>query len=137
MGEEKAISLRRPYAEQSTIVLGFLGDVSNAFTQSDVHYGHLKNPGGKPAHFCMKSEGHRWAQFLYQGMYIQGIIDSKRTETFAKEPTLAELLRELKSAAVSYHKRVHWFFSYVCNGKSSVFWVLCCGITCKWVLFLA
>ena len=31
-------------------------------------------------------------------------------------------------------KEVHWFFSYVCNGKFAVFWVLCCGITCKWVL---
>ena len=29
------------------------------------------------------------------------------------------------------NKKVHWFFSYVCNGKFSVFWVLYCGITCK------
>ena len=31
-------------------------------------------------------------------------------------------------------KKVHWFFSHVCNGKFAAFWVLCCGITCKWVL---
>ena len=32
-------------------------------------------------------------------------------------------------------KYVHQFFSYICNGKFAVFWVLCCGITCKQVLF--
>ena len=56
-------------------------------------------------------------------------------ETFAKEPKLAKLLRELKPTLVSYNKIVHWFFSYVCNGKFAVFWVFFCGITCKWVLF--
>ena len=33
------------------------------------------------------------------------------------------------------NKKVHWFFSYVCNGKFAVCWVLCCRITCKRVLF--
>ena len=56
-------------------------------------------------------------------------------ETFAKEPKLAKLLQELKSTLVLYHKNVRWFFSHVCNGKFAAFWVLCCGITCKWVLF--
>ena len=32
-------------------------------------------------------------------------------------------------------KKVHWFLSYVCNGKFAVCWVLCCGITARWVLF--
>ena len=56
-------------------------------------------------------------------------------ETFAKESELAKLLQRLKSTPELNNKKVHWFFSYVCNGKSAVFWVLCCGITCKWVLF--
>ena len=38
-------------------------------------------------------------------MLNQGIIDCKRTETFAKEPTLAKLLRELKPTLVSYNKK--------------------------------
>ena len=33
------------------------------------------------------------------------------------------------------NKKIHRFFSYVCNGKFAVFWVLCCGMTCKRVLF--
>ena len=56
-----------------------------------------------------------------------GIINCKGTETFAKEPKLANLLWELK--------KVHWFLSYVCNGKFAAFWVLFCRINCKWVLF--
>ena len=56
------------------------------------------------------------------------------TKTFAKEPRFAKLLRGLKSTPVSYKKKVHWFFTHVCNCKFAVLWVLCCGITCKWVL---
>ena len=44
--------------------------------------------------------------------FHQGVIDPTGTETFAKEPKFARLLRELK------------FFSYVCNRKFVVFWVL-------------
>ena len=36
-------------------------------------------------------------------MIEQGIIDSTETETFAKEPKLGKLLRELKSMSVRYH----------------------------------
>ena len=57
------------------------------------------------------------------------------TETFAKEPEFAQLLRRLKSTPVLNNKKSSLVFSYVCNGKFSVFWVLYCGITCKWVLF--
>ena len=32
-------------------------------------------------------------------------------------------------------KKVYCFFLHVCKGKFAVFWVLCCGITCNWVLF--
>ena len=28
-------------------------------------------------------------------------------------------------------KKVRWFVSHVCNGNFVVFWVLCCGKTCK------
>ena len=56
-------------------------------------------------------------------------------ETFAKEPGFAKLLRRLKSTPVLNNKKVHWFFSYVCNCKFAVFWVLYCGMTYKWVLF--
>ena len=65
----------------------------------------------------------------------QGIIDPKGTETFAKEPVLAKLLGQLKLTAVSYKKKKErGFFSHIYNGKFAVFLVLCCGITCKWVL---
>ena len=66
---------------------------------------------------------------------IQGIINPTGMETFAKEPKLTKLLRELKSTPLLYNKKVHWFFSHVCNGNFAVFGVLCYGITCKWVLF--
>ena len=33
-------------------------------------------------------------------------------------------------------EKVHRFFWYVCNHKFVVYWVLRCGTTCKWVLFL-
>ena len=45
-------------------------------------------------------------------------------KTFAKEPMLANLLRELK-----YYKKRHWVFTYVFNPKLVVFRVLCCGTT--------
>ena len=51
----------------------------------------------------------------------QGIIDSTGTVTFAKEPKLAKLLRELKFTPVSYNKKVRWFFSHVCKGEFAVF----------------
>ena len=35
----------------------------------------------------------------------QGIIDPTGTETFAKEPKLAKLLRELESTLVLYNKK--------------------------------
>ena len=35
----------------------------------------------------------------------QGIINCKGTETFAKEPKLTKLLRELKPTPVSYNKK--------------------------------
>ena len=56
-------------------------------------------------------------------------------ETFAKESELAKLLQRLKSTPELNNKKVHWFFSYVCNGKFAVFWVLYCGITAKRALF--
>ena len=36
---------------------------------------------------------------------MQGIINCKGTETFAKEPNLAKLLRELKQTPVSYNEK--------------------------------
>ena len=74
-------------------------------------------------------------QLLLHSAYVPGIIDPTETEYFAKEPKLAKLLRELKSTPVLYNKKARWFFSHVCNEKFAVFWVLCCGINCKWVLF--
>ena len=56
-------------------------------------------------------------------------------ETFAKEPEFAKLLRRLKSVPAFNNKKSLLFFLYVCKGKFAVFWVLYCGITCKWVLF--
>ena len=66
---------------------------------------------------------------------MQKIIDPTGTETSAKKPKIVKLLRELKSTPVSHNKKVHWFFSHVCNGKFAVLQLLCCGMTCKWVLF--
>ena len=65
----------------------------------------------------------------------QGIINMNRNGDFCKGTELAKLLQRLKSTLELNNKKVHWFFSYVCNGKSAVFWVLCCGITCKRALF--
>ena len=50
-------------------------------------------------------------------------------EAFAKEPELA------KTKVDARVKKVRWFFSYGCNCKFAVFWVLYYGITCKRVLF--
>ena len=66
---------------------------------------------------------------------LQGIINCKGTKTFAKEPKLAKLLRELKPTLVSYNKKIPLVLSHVCNDKFSAFWMLFCGMTCKWVLF--
>ena len=52
----------------------------------------------------------------YKTNFDQGIIVSKEAGNFAKESQLAKLFRKLK-----YHKKVYWFFSYVCNAKFSVF----------------
>ena len=65
----------------------------------------------------------------------QGIKNCKRTETFAKEPKLAKLLRGLSRRSRRTTRKLHWFFSHVCNCKFAAFWVLFCGVTCKWVLF--
>ena len=52
----------------------------------------------------------------------QGIINWTGTETFAKEPNLAKLLRGLKLTPPRCTiKKVPWFLSYVCNGKRGVF----------------
>ena len=66
--------------------------------------------------------------------FNQGIINPTGSETFAQEPGLAKLFRELKLTTVSYNKERR-FFSHVCYGKFAVFLALCCRITCKWVLF--
>ena len=56
-------------------------------------------------------------------------------ETFAKNPMLAKLLRELKLTPVWYHKKSA-VFSLVClQLQFVVFPVLCCGTICKWVFF--
>ena len=75
-----------------------------------------------------------WGQLCNISSLKQGIIDSTGTKTFVKEAKLGKLLRELKSTPMSYHKKIHWLFSHVCNGKFAVFLVFCCGITCKWCL---
>ena len=55
-------------------------------------------------------------------LYGQGIIDLTETETFVKDPKLANLLRELKSTPMSCNeKKKCWFFLQVCNGKFAVF----------------
>ena len=68
-------------------------------------------------------------QLSIVNLFSQGIIDWTGTETFAREPKLAKLLRELKWVPVLHNKKVHWFLSHVCNGKFAVFRVLFCGIT--------
>ena len=52
---------------------------------------------------------------------IQGIMHSTETETFAKEPKLVQLLRELKSPPALCNKKVYWFFLYVCSAKFAAF----------------
>ena len=44
-------------------------------------------------------------------LLTQGIINCKGTETFAKEPKLAKLLRKLKMTLVSYNKKQSTGFS--------------------------
>ena len=65
----------------------------------------------------------------------QGIIDWSGRKKFAKEPELANFLQDLKLTLLLHNEKVHWFFSHVRNGEFAVFWVLCCEVTCKWVLF--
>ena len=65
----------------------------------------------------------------------QRIINFKGMETFAKKPRFLKLLRELNPTPVSYNKKSPLFLLHVCDDKFAAFWVLCCGITCKWVLF--
>ena len=54
-------------------------------------------------------------QYLHQGN-----INCKGTVTFANEPKLEKLLRELKPMPDLYYKKM----SHVCNGKFAAFWVL-------------
>ena len=62
----------------------------------------------------------------------QGIINMNRNGNFCKGTWVSEVIAETKVRRPCWTmKKVHWFFSHVCNGKFSVFWVLCCGITCK------
>ena len=53
---------------------------------------------------------------------VQGIIDFTAMETFSKELKLAKLLRKPMLTPVWHHKKVHWFFSYVCKPKFARFW---------------
>ena len=55
--------------------------------------------------------------FFFTHLSQQGIIDWTETETFAMEPKSAKLLRKQRLTPVRCHKKVHWFFSYVCNRK--------------------
>ena len=47
---------------------------------------------------------------------------------FAKEPKLVKLFRGLNSMPIVLcHKKVHFFFSYVCNAKFAKFWCFAVG----------
>ena len=39
------------------------------------------------------------------------------------------------SAPASDNLKNRWFFKYIANAPLAVFWIFCCGITCKWMLF--
>ena len=59
-----------------------------------------------------------------------------RNGNFCKGTRVSKVIAETKDDAhVGQQKKFTGFFSYVCNGKFAVIWVLCCGITCKWVLY--
>ena len=50
------------------------------------------------------------------------IIVSTETETFANKSQLVKLFRELKFMPLRCHKKVHWFFSNVCNPNFATVW---------------
>ena len=54
---------------------------------------------------------------------MQGIIDPTGTETFAKEPKLAKLLRGLKSTAVLNNKKEPLVF------LACLQWQICCVLS--------
>ena len=76
-----------------------------------------------------KEHNSQHLQCVYSRNYK---VYEQERKLFAKEPKLAKLLWRLKCWTL---RKANWVFSYICNGKLAVFWVLCCGITCKWVLF--
>ena len=69
---------------------------------------------------------------LAQGIII---IIMNRNGKFCKGTWVSKIIAETKVDA-RIEQKIHWFFSYVCNGKFAMFWVLYCEITCEWVLFL-
>ena len=78
-----------------------------------------------------------------QGMFIMLFVTRlRRDETrnyrpnrkgnFCKKTRVSKIIAGAEvDALVLCNKKVHWFFSHVCNGKFCVF---CCGVTCKKVL---
>ena len=59
-----------------------------------------------------------------------------RNGNFCKGTQVSKIIAEAKvDARVEQQKNFTGIFLHVCNGKFAVFWVLCCGVTCKRVLF--
>ena len=58
-----------------------------------------------------------------------------RNGNFCKGTLVSKIVAEAKVDTRVENSKVHWFFSYVCNGKFAVLLVLWIGITARWVLF--
>ena len=48
-----------------------------------------------------------------------------RNGNFCKGTKVDKIIAGAKVFLVSYNKKIHWFFSHVCNSKFATFWVLC------------
>ena len=63
----------------------------------------------------------------------QEIINHTVTETFAK---VRKIIAEAKVDVLAVSLKEFTGFFRMSVTASLLFWVLCCGITCKWVLFI-
>ena len=63
----------------------------------------------------------------------QGLTDYTGVETFTMEPKYAKLLQgtNVKSRLVATSRSLVFFQMF----ELAVYWVFCCGVTCKWVFF--
>ena len=100
-------------------------NLNNCFISSELN--------AKPSWNCLLRKTDNSCIISYT---MQEIMDSTGMDIYANEPNLEKFLRKLKPTPVRSHEKTPLLISYVCNHKFVMFWLLCCRITCKWVLFL-